>query len=30
MLKKIFLILTVVAFACVGSALAAPKPGGTL
>jgi peptide/nickel transport system substrate-binding protein len=30
MLKKILLILTVVAFACVGAALAAPKPGGTL
>jgi peptide/nickel transport system substrate-binding protein len=30
MLKKVLLILTVVAFACVGAALAAPKPGGTL
>jgi ABC-type transport system substrate-binding protein len=30
MLKKILLVLTVVAFACVGAALAAPKPGGTL
>nr|MCU0561998.1 ABC transporter substrate-binding protein [Desulfobacterales bacterium] len=30
MLKKILLVLTAVAFTCAGSALAAPKPGGTL
>jgi len=30
MLKKVLLVVTVVAFTCVGAALAAPKPGGTL
>jgi len=30
MLKKALLILTVVALACAGAAMAAPKPGGTL